>query len=298
MSAAFEALSARLASGERLTDGEAEALANSHDLVSIGMLADEARQRRHGRRTTFVRVFEVRLDAGPPSSVPPQAGEVRLVGKPTSVAAVEAAVRAVAAVAGGRPLTGFALDDLKNIARASRISLEALARHLREAGLEQVAEVPVDQLEDAAAAVQAIAAGGLAAPRAVVRGRAKDGPLVSIRQTVELQRATGAIRVFAPLASEIDSAEPTTGYDDVRQVALARLLADNVASIQVDWSLYGPKLAQVALTFGADDVDRVSPVDSLELGARRAPLEEVLRNIRAASLDPAPRNGRFEPTAS
>jgi aminodeoxyfutalosine synthase len=298
MSAAFEALSARLAAGERLTDGEAEALAGSHDLVSIGMLADEARQRRHGRRTTFVRVFEIRLDADLPSSVPPQAGEVRVVGKPTSVAAVEATVRAVAAVAGGRPLTGFALDELKSLARASRISLEALARHLCEAGLEQVAEVPVDQLEDAAAAVQAIAAGGLAAPRAVVRARAKAGPLESIRRVVELQRATGAIRVFAPLAREIDQAEPTTGYDDVKQVALARLLADNVVSIQVDWTDYGPKLAQVALTFGADDVDRVSPVDSLEMGARRAPLEEVLRNIRAASLEPVPRNGRFEPTAS
>jgi aminodeoxyfutalosine synthase len=298
MSVAFEALSVRLAAGQPLTDREAEELAGSHDLVSIGMLADEARRRRHGGRTTFVRVFEVGLDAPLPSSVPPHAGEVRLVGKPDSVAGAEAAVRAVAAVAGGRPLTGFALDDLRALARAARISLEALARHLREAGLEQVAELPVDQLEDAIGAVQAIAGAGLAAPRAVVRARSQAGPLDSIRGAVALQRATGAIRVFAPLPREIDPAEPTTGYDDVRQVALARLVADNIASIQVDWSLYGPKLAQVALTFGADDVDAVSAVDSLELGARRAPLEEVLRNIRAASLEPDPRDGRFEPTAS
>ena len=51
---------------------------------------------------------------------------------------------------------------------------------------------------------------------------------------------------------------PTTGFDDVKRVALARLVVDNIPSIQVDWALYGPKLAQVALTVGADDVDGVS----------------------------------------
>ena len=38
-------------------------------------------------------------------------------------------------------------------------------------------------------------------------------------------------------------------------LALARLLVDNIDSIQVDWGRYGAKLAQVALIFGADDVD-------------------------------------------
>ena len=80
----------------------------------------------------------------------------------------------------------------------------------------------------------------------------------------------------------------------MRQVALARLLVDNIDSIQVDWSVYGPKLAQVALAFGADDVDAVSPIDSIELGWRRAPLEEIVRNISAAGLAPVQRNGRFE----
>ena len=90
---------------------------------------------------------------------------------------------------------------------------------------------------------------------------------------------------------------PTTGYDDVKRVALARLFAENIPSIQVDWSLYGPKLAQVALTVGANDVDAVSPIDDVSLGHRRAPLEEILRNIRAAGLDPQERNGRFEALA-
>jgi len=77
-------------------------------------------------------------------------------------------------------------------------------------------------------------------------------------------------------------------------VALARLVVENVPSIQVDWALYGPKLAQVALTVGADDVDSVSADDEMGEGRRRAPLEEIRRNIRAAGREAVERNGRFD----
>ena len=63
--------------------------------------------------------------------------------------------------------------------------------------------------------------------------------------------------------------------------------------IQVDWLRYGPKLAQVALTFGADDLDEVSPSDESPDGRRRAPIEEVRRNIEAAGFVAAERDGFF-----
>ena len=78
----------------------------------------------------------------------------------------------------------------------------------------------------------------------------------------------------------------------MKAVALARLLLD-VPHVQVDWSRHGPKLAQVALTFGADDVDGVSPIDDVAEGRRRAPLEEIRRNNPAASFEPVERNGRL-----
>ena len=102
------------------------------------------------------------------------------------------------------------------------------------------------------------------------------------------------VRAFAPLPRRVNPAAPTTGFEDVKHIALARLICDNVPSIQVDWSLYGPKLAQVALTVGADDVDGVSAEDESPEGRRRAPLEEIRRNIIAASQQPAERNGRFD----
>jgi hypothetical protein len=67
------------------------------------------------------------------------------------------------------------------------------------------------------------------------------------------------------------------------------------SSKTVDWPLYGPKLAQVGLTFGADDVDGVSPVEETGEGRRRAPLEEIRRNITAASGEPIERDGLFRP---
>jgi aminodeoxyfutalosine synthase len=92
----------------------------------------------------------------------------------------------------------------------------------------------------------------------------------------------------------VSVASPTTGYDDVKQVALARLIVDNIESIQVDWQLYGPKLAQFALTVGADDIDSVAAVDPGTLGTRRSPVEEIRGNIRSAGLEPVERTAQFE----
>ena len=63
--------------------------------------------------------------------------------------------------------------------------------------------------------------------------------------------------------------------------------------IQVDWALYGPKLAQVALTFGADDLDSVAAAEDESKGQRRTTPEEIRRAIQAASMTPVERNGRF-----
>jgi aminodeoxyfutalosine synthase len=294
MSVRLEEIAARVAAGGRPTDLEAEALVVSHDLVTIGMIADDCRRRRHGRRTTFVRVARYPPGPHPPAdAVPDPAREVRIEGAPPSVAAAVETVRALAPLAAGRPLTGFSLADLADLAAREGAALADVARRLREAGLEAVADVPVDRLADAARAVEAVRTGGLEARTLTVHRMDSASPLETIRRAVALQADASGFLAFAPLARTIDPEAPSTGYDDVKQVALARLLADNIGSIQIDWRGYGPKLAQVALTVGADDVDGVAPSDGDAPGARRAPLEEIRRNIRAAALDPVERDGRF-----
>lgn len=277
-----------------LTRSDVDKLLASSNLLEIGQRADEARRQRHGNRSTYVTVFEIRVDADEPRAqeVPEGAKEVRLVGRPRSVDDAEAAVVGAKAIAGDRALTGFSLADLVSLAADSRLTLRDIAGRLSSAGLESVAEVPVDLLVDPLRAVGDLLAGGLAAWRVVVSHAPWDDRLALIERVRDLQQATGAVKAFAPLPRVDDRAAPSTGFDDVRTIAAARLLCD-VAHIQVDWPLYGPKLAQVALTYGADDVDGVSAVDALGLGWRRAPVEDVERNIIAAGHEAVLRSGRF-----
>ncbi len=283
--------------GMAVSDTELTALAASHDIITIGMQADEVRRRRHGTRTTFVRVANVPASADTPLAWPPAAGEIRIVGLAASRSAAVARVREVVAGANGTPVSAFSLADLEQLAAREGVTLRAVLEELRAAGLELVAEAPFDRIQDARRSIEEVNIAGLALARLTIQQLPSADVPSLLRRVADLQRAVAVIRAFAPLPRAINPAVPTTGFDDVKRIALARLIVDNVPSIQVDWALYGPKLAQVALTVGADDVDAVSADDDMSDGRRRAPLEEIHRNIRAAGQEPVERNGRFDAVA-
>jgi aminodeoxyfutalosine synthase len=277
------------------------AILSTPDLIAVGVQGDEVRRAMHGAATTFVRVLEVHVDA-PPASAPQglAAGEVRIVGRPASEAAALASVNAAAGIARAVPLTGFSLTDLVSVATAPG-ALKDLCARLRAAGLEAIAEVPIDarSLDELADAVLAARDGGLLVQRLTVHAqpadtRRVDEQLEIVERAKRLQDRVGGLRAFAPLPRSMSITQPTTGYADLKLIAVARIVVSNIESIQVDWPLYGPKLAQVALTVGADDVDGVAAVDPGVLGTRRSPIEEIKNNIRAAALDAVERNGRFE----
>jgi aminodeoxyfutalosine synthase len=76
----------------------------------------------------------------------------------------------------------------------------------------------------------------------------------------ELQDETGGFQTFIPLAFHpentlLDHLPVTTGLTDIRQIAVSRLLLDNFAHIKAYWQMLTPKIAQIALRFGADDLD-------------------------------------------
>jgi len=278
-----------------VSEQELTSLAATHDIISLGMLADDLRRQRHALNTTFVRVADVAADTGGPIAIPAGAGEVRIVGVPATRAAAVDRVRQVMAQAQGRVVSAFSLADLEVLAARDGLTLRALLEELHAAGLEMVAEAPFDRLQDPRRSVEEVNISGLALARLTVYQSASPDRLPLLKAVADLQRAVAVIRAFAPLPRRASATAPSTGYDDVKHVALARVVVDNVPSIQVDWSLYGPKLAQVALTVGADDVDAVSPEGETTEGRRRAPLEEIRRNIQAAGQEPVERNGRFEP---
>ena len=75
-----------------------------------------------------------------------------------------------------------------------------------------------------------------------------------------VQDETGGFQTFIPLAfhpehTALDHLPVTTGLTDIRQIAVSRLVLDNFAHIKAYWQMMTPKIAQIALRFGADDLD-------------------------------------------
>jgi CofH/MqnC C-terminal region len=269
-------------------------LVASHDIISLGIAADEVRRARHGARTTYVRVADVETAPGSALSIPSAAGEIRIIGTAATKASALQRVTEVVAVAAGKPVSGYSLADLEVLAAQERITLRDLLEQLRAAGLELVAEAPFDCLRDPKRSIEEVNIAGMRLARLTIHQLPTNDIEGLYKQIAALQYDVAVIPGFAPLPRKMNPAVPTTGFDDVKRVAVARLFLEHVPSIQVDWSLYGPKLAQVALTVGANDVDAVSPLDDSAEGRRRAPLEEIRRNIRAAGQDPIERDGRFD----
>ena len=76
----------------------------------------------------------------------------------------------------------------------------------------------------------------------------------------ELQDRTGGFQAFIPLSfhspnTEIKKSAYTTGFDDLKTLAISRLMLDNFDHIKAYWVMLGEKIAQVSLSFGVDDLD-------------------------------------------
>jgi len=74
------------------------------------------------------------------------------------------------------------------------------------------------------------------------------------------QDETNGFLAFIPLAfhpknTEMSDLSRTTGMDDLKNIAVSRIFLDNFPHIKAYWVMIGPKLAQIALSFGADDMD-------------------------------------------
>jgi aminodeoxyfutalosine synthase len=289
-------LETKAASAAPFTRADADRIMACADLISIGMVGEAARKARHGDRVTWGRVCVLSAEPWPASCG--DAGEVRIAGRPASVDEARARVCRARPLAGATPLTGFSAADLLDLAGGDHLALADLAKALAADGLASVAELPLDRLGDTENVVEVVRAlrhGGLGVWRATVERAAPADRLDLIERAVVVQRETAALKVLAPLPRRDPRDTPSTGYDDVRTIAVARVMCPAAIAIQVDWPLYGPKLAQVALAYGADDVDGVAAIEDPTLGTRRSPGQDVERQIRAAFATPVERNGGFEP---
>ncbi len=124
--------------------------------------------------------------------------------------------------------------------------------------------------------------------------------LLRLRQA---QDESGGFQAFIPLAfqpknSSLSHLPSTTGVDDLKTMAVARLLLDNFRHIKTYWVMTGLKLAQAALFFGANDMDGtvVEEVISLMADAghgQAVAKAELVRMIRDAGRTPVERDALY-----
>jgi aminodeoxyfutalosine synthase len=120
-----------------------------------------------------------------------------------------------------------------------------------------------------------------------------------------LQDDTGGFQTFIPLAfhpdnTPLDHLPRTTGITDIRQIAVSRLLLDNFPHIKAYWQMMTPKIAQIALRFGADDIDGTVIEEKIyhDAGATTPQgmhRKELMRLITEAGRVPIERDTLYRP---
>jgi aminodeoxyfutalosine synthase len=126
-----------------------------------------------------------------------------------------------------------------------------------------------------------------------------------LRQLRALQDETHGFTALIPLAyqpedNDIPVAHPPTGFDSLRTIAVSRIYLDNFPHITAYWVGLGLKLAQVALSYGADDIHGTIIEEHIfhMAGATSPQLQtegEMIKAIREAGRTPVQRNTFYEP---
>ena len=175
-------------------------------------------------------------------------------------------------------LQAFTAVEIEHIARVAGISVEECLRRLVDAGLGSLpgggAEIFADRVRTMLCPEKLSAEGWLevmrTAHRLGVRTNATMlyGHVETTEERVEhlirlreLQDETGGFLCFVPLRYHSENTRlpgvepPLRGIEDLKVIAVSRLMLDNFPHIKVFWIMLGVRLAQVALGFGADDFD-------------------------------------------
>ena len=226
-------------------------------------------------------------------------------------------LRAVKAVRPAIHVKAFTMVELHEIARVARKPLEDVLPELIEAGLGSVpgggAEVFAERVRQATyhlkisggewlAIARKVHQAGLRSNCTMLHGHIEtvDERLDHLDRLRRLQDETGGFQTYVPLSfhpenSEMADVPGPTALDELREIALGRLMLDNVAHVKAYWILMDVPVAQLALAYGADDVDGTVVEEKIyhEAGAttpQAVQREELVRWIRDAGRVPVERD--------
>lgn len=232
-----------------------------------------------------------------------------------------AILRAVKAAAPQIHIKAFTAVELDWMARRMRLSIPELLTELRSAGLGSLpgggAEIFSPYVRDLICDTKLTGEGwigihrtahgmGLRSNCTMLYGHVEDiaarvDHLLKLR---DLQDETRGFNVFIPLAyqpenNDLHIGRHTFGVDDLRTIAVARLVLDNFRNIKAYWIMTGPHMAQTALHFGANDVDGTVVEEKIanmagSTAGRSLTRVELLELIRRADRTPVERSTTYE----
>ncbi len=211
----------------------------------------------------------------------------------------------------------FTMVELDQIAKKAGKPLEEVLPELIEAGLGSVpgggAEIFADRVHRLSYHLKISGDQWLAIARTVHRAGLRSnctmlhGHIETIEERVDhldrlrrLQDETGGFQTYVPLSfhpenSEMADVPGPTALDELREIAVGRLMLDNIPHVKAYWILMDVAVAQPALSFGADDVDGTVVEERIyhEAGAttpQRVQRAELVRWIRDAGRIPVERD--------
>jgi aminodeoxyfutalosine synthase len=186
-------------------------------------------------------------------------------------------LRAVKAARPAIHVKAFTMVELDQIARVAKKPLEEVLPELIEAGLGSVpgggAEVFSERVRQATYHLKMSGDEWLATARTVHRAGLKSNctmlhghvetpaeRVLHLDRLRRLQDETGGFQTYVPLSfhpqnSEMADVPGPTALDELREVAVGRLLLDNVPNVKAYWILMDVPIAQLCLSYGADDID-------------------------------------------
>jgi aminodeoxyfutalosine synthase len=219
-------------------------------------------------------------------------------------------------------LKAFTMVEIAYLARRSKITVRETLERLRDAGMdslpgggaeifnERVRRIICDHKIDGNEWIETAREAhklGLRSNCTMLYGHLENDEdrvdhLVRLR---ELQDETHGFVTYIPLAFHPDNTPlqhipKTTGFADIKNIAVARLMLDNLPHIKAYWVMMTPRIAQIALRFGADDIDGTIVEERIyhDAGATTAQglrRQELLTLIRRAGREPIERDTLYRP---
>jgi aminodeoxyfutalosine synthase len=214
----------------------------------------------------------------------------------------------------------FTATEVDYMRRISGLPLDAVLRRLRESGLDSMpgggAEIFEPSVRDRLCPEKLSGEGWLdvmeAAHRAGIKTNATmlyghietyENRVDHLLRLRELQDRTGGFQAFVPLSYHPMNTEiggrSSSGIDDLKTMAASRLVLDNFLHIKAYWVMLGEKVSQLALLFGADDLDGTVMEEKItrSAGGERASITEgeLVRLIRKAGKRPVERDSFYRP---